>query len=90
MEIKGEVNCVDPIIEGEEIYRIIDEEDYAEAQKIWKNSIYIYMAGKRPYVVHLNAYIKRVRNPKGAWDVFPRHNGFYLIKFDKEETLIKF
>lgn len=39
-------------------YVEIDNEDYKVANKMWKSSIYIYVADKRPYHVHLNAYIK--------------------------------
>lgn len=56
---------------------------------MWKNSIYIYVTGKRPYYVHLNAYIKCEWNPKGKWDVYSRENGFFIIKFELEDDCTK-
>lgn len=85
IELKGSANFYAPQKNGEEIYQLIDDEDYEESKKLWQHSIYAYMAGKRPYFVHFNAYIKRIWKPKGSWDVFPRDNGFYLIKFELEE-----
>lgn len=84
-EIQGKIGYYEPIRDGTEFYQVIDNHDYEESNQMWKNSIYAYMAGKRPYFIHFNAYIKRVWKPKGSQDIFPKENGFYLIKIEKEE-----
>jgi len=67
----------------------IDDIDYEHSNKMWSNSIYIYIVSKRPYYIYFNAYVKREWQSKGSWEVYSRGNRFYLVKFELVEDLEK-
>jgi len=83
--IKERLTFFKPPIVNDKHTVVMEEEDLQASEKIWTNSILIYLVGKRPYYVYLKAYIERTWMPKGKFQFFARENGFYLIQFEKEE-----
>jgi hypothetical protein len=79
----------DPAIVNDRKTAIIGEEELLSAEKMWSNSILIYLVGKRPYYMFFKAYIRRTWLPKGKFEVFARDNGFYLVQFELEEDCNK-
>jgi hypothetical protein len=83
------IQYFNPIIVNDRKTAVIEEEELRSAEKMWSNSILIYLVGKRPYYMFFKAYIKRVWLPKGKFEVYARDNGFYLVQFELAEDCNK-
>lgn len=59
-----------------------------DARKQWSNAIVVYVVGPKPYYPYFKEYIIRVWKPVEDFSIFSMENGFYVIKFCKEQDYV--